>query len=202
VTPAQLAALAPNCDAETIAPALTAAADEFHINTPLRLAHWLAQLDVESAGFTRMVENLNYSAERLCQVWPARFPSLDAAQPFAHQPEALGNKVYGGRMGNVQPDDGSRFKGRGFIQLTGRSNYLRYANILGADLVNNPQLAADPDVAARIAGAFWEQSFLNAKADADDLRGITRTINGGETGLDARQAALTKAKSILGIHTA
>lgn len=201
ITPAQLAALSPNCDAEVLAPALSGAADERDIDTPNRLAHWLGQLYTESAGFTRMVENLSYSAERLCQVWPKRFPTLKAAQPYARNPQALAEKAYGGRLGN-HPGEGFLYRGRGLTQITGRDNYDRFGEMLGLDLVDHPQLAAEPVNAARIAAAYWSTHGLNALADADDIEGITRSINGGLTGLADRKAAVAKAKRIFGIRVA
>ena len=200
ITIVQLAALAPDSDAEVLAPELSAAAGEFGIDTARRLAHWLGQLYVESGGFTRFVENLNYSAERLCAVWPARFATPAAAAIYAHNPQALAGKVYGNRLGNSQPGDGWAFRGRGLIQITGRDNYARFGQRLGLDLIGHPDLAAEPPAAARIAAAFWSVHGLNALADADDIEAITRAINGGLTGLDARKAAVAKAKTILGVR--
>lgn len=197
ISAGQIAALAPLCDAEVMAPALSAAATASGIDTARRLAHWLGQLDVESAGFTRFTEALGYSAERLVQVWPKRFPNLIAATPYAHNPHALANKVYGGRLGNAAADDGWRFRGRGLIQITGRDNYGRYGTLLDLDLIGNPDLAAQPGPAARIAGAYWSAHGLNALADADDVEGITRAINGGLVGLADRKAAVARAKTIL-----
>lgn len=202
ISPAQLLALVGHCDAEVIAPALSAAAADAEISTPRRLAHWLGQLAVESAGFNRMTENLNYSAERLCAVWPGRFPTTLAAQPFAHNPDALANRVYGGRLGNTEPGDGARYKGRGFIQITGRANYAKFGELTGLDLVTHPDLAIMPDAAARIAAAFWTAHGLNAMADADNIEGITRAINGGQNGLADRKEAVADAKVIFGIRSA
>lgn len=162
----------------------------------LRLAHWLAQFAHESAGFTKFVENLNYTAGRLVAVWPNRFPSLAAAQPFANNPEALANKVYGGRLGNDQPGDGWRFRGRG-PQLTGRDNYQASARRTGLDLVNNPDLAAEPSNFVHIACDFWAQACCNALADQNDLKAITRAINGGYIGIAERAKLLDRAEAVL-----
>lgn len=201
ISAAQLAALSPDCDAEVLAPALSAAAQEREINTPQRLANWLGQLSVESGGFRRMVENLSYSAERLCVVWPGRFPTLASAQPYARNPEKLAEKVYGGRMGN-HPGEGFLMRGRGFTGLTGRDNYELFGKLIGIDLAGHPEKAAEPVIAARIAAAFWSTKGLNVLADADDIEAITRKINGGITGLADRRAAVAKAKRIFGIRRA
>lgn len=199
ITAAQLSAIAPHCDAEILAPALSSAAAERQINTPLRLAHWLAQLVVESLGLTVFVENLDYTTRRLCQVWPGRFPDLAAAMPYAHNPQALAENVYAGRLGNNQPGDGWKFRGRGLIMITGRDNYAKFGEIVHVDLIADPNRAGEPIVSPRIAAAFWTMHGLNAKADADDIVGISRAINGGRTGLDDRKAALAKAKHVLGV---
>lgn len=168
----------------------------YRIETPLRISHWLAQFAHESGGFKRFEEDLRYTAGRLCAVWPSRFPSLAAAQPFANNPEALANKVYGGRMGNEQPGDGWLFRGRG-PQLTGRDNYTACASRTGLDLINHPDLAAKPENFVHIACDFWAQNCCNALADQDDIRAITAVINGGLTGLAERSALLGRAKRVL-----
>lgn len=199
ITVAQLTALAPHCDAEVLALALSKAADERDISTPLQLVHFLSQQSVESMGFTVFVENLSYSAQRLCQVWPGRFPNLIAAHPFEHDPEKLAERTYGGRLGNSQPGDGFRFRGRGTLQITGRENYQKYGEIIGVDLIAEPDKAAWPTIAPRIAAAYWASHHLNPLADKDDVLGITLAINGGRTGLADREAAVAKAKHILGV---
>jgi len=194
----QLSAIAPHCDAEVLAPAISAAASERAISTPLRLAHFLAQFSVETSGLTAFVENLSYSAARLCQVWPSRFPTAAKAQPYANSPEKLAERVYGKRMGNVAPGDGYRYRGRG-AGLTGRENYERYGAMLGMDLVGNPDLAGQPVNVPKIAAAFWSIHNLNPLADQDDIAAVTEVWNGGLTGLDQRKAALARAKTILGV---
>jgi putative chitinase len=196
ITPARVRVFAPKCDAEVWAPALRSACVQFRILTPKRISHLLGQLHHESAGFTRVEENLSYRASRLCQVWPGRFPTLSDAEPYARNPEALAEKCYGGRMGNANPGDGYRYRGRGLIQLTGRANYARMGELLGLDLEDNPDLAAEPVNAARIAGAFWSSRKLNEKADRDDVTGITRAINGGAVGLVDRKLQVERAKGI------
>lgn len=201
LTPAQLAAVAPDSDAEVLAPTLAAQASIRMIDTPRRLAHWLAQLHVETAAFTAFQENLNYSAKRLMQVWPKRFPTLLIASAFVGKPEALAEKVYGGRMGNTQPGDGFRYIGRG-PGLTGRDNYRRYGKLIGVDLEAHPELAAQPDAFAKVAAIYWQTHNLNPAADADDIASITEAWNGGLIGLPERRAALVRYKAVLGIRTA
>jgi len=166
------------------------------LTTPGRLCHFMAQIAHESGGLTRLEEGLSYSADRLTQVWPKRFPTLAAATPYARNPVALANKVYGGRMGNTQPGDGYRFRGRGLIQLTGKDNYTLAAKYSGFPLVEDPGLAANPSNAARIALGFWKSAGLNDEADRDDIEAITRVINGGLHGLDDRKAWLAKARKV------
>ena len=117
---------------------LNGALNEFEINTPLREAAFLAQTAHESQNFTRLVENLNYSAKRLTQVWPKRFPTLDKAQPYANNPEKLANFTYANRNGNGSEasGDGWKYRGRGFIQITGRANYKACSDGLGADFID------------------------------------------------------------------
>lgn len=160
-----------------------------------RLHFFLGQLGHESGGLTVREENLNYSAARLMAVWPSRFPTLAAAQPYARNPEKLANKVYGGRMGNTQPSDGWRYRGRGYIQLTGRDGYRAVGQVAGLPLETNPDLAADPTKAAAVAAAFWTWKSINPSCDAGDFVTCTRKINGGTVGLDDRKAWLAKAQA-------
>jgi putative chitinase len=167
------------------------------IATPLRLAHFLAQLAHESAGFTRLEENLNYSSVRLTKVWPSRFPTLAKAQPYALKPEKLGNFVYGGRLGNVDAGDGYKYRGRGFIMLTGRYNYRTMGLKLKHNLEEEPELMLVPAIAVAASITFWNDRGLNHLADADDVAAVTRKINGGLVGLAERKADLARAKKAL-----
>lgn len=171
------------------------------IDTPLRALYFVAQVGHESAGFSRLSEALGYSATRLRQVWPKRFPTQAIADACAHKPELIANKVYGGRMGNTEPDDGWRYRGRGLIQLTGKNNYALVSKLTGLDLVANPEQAGDPWLALTIASKFWAKNGFNAYADRRDFRGLTRAINGGENGLADRRnllARLAKAYVVRG----
>lgn len=160
-----------------------------------RIQFFLAQLGHESGGLTVREENLNYSAPRLMAVWPSRFPSLAAAQPYARNPEKLADKVYAGRMGNASPGDGWRYRGRGYIQLTGRDAYRAVGRLAGLDLEANPDQASDPRHAPAIAAAFWTWKNINPACDAGDFVTCTRKINGGTVGLDDRKEWLAKAQA-------
>jgi putative chitinase len=171
---------------------------KYDINTPKRQAAFIGQCAVESANFTRLQENLNYSAQRLTQVWPSRFPNINMAEAYAHNPEKLADFVYAGRMGNLQDGDGWKFHGRGLIQLTGRENYANCGSGVGVDLIDNPDLLLTPKYAALSAGWFWNKKGLNTLADTQEYGAMTRRINGGLTGLDERIAKITKALQVLG----
>lgn len=186
ITAARLQLFAPRSDYLILAPALDREAKRCEINTIARVTHFLAQLHHESAGFTRLLENLNYTAVRLTQVWPTRFPTVAAAMPYANNPEALANKTYGGRMGNTAPGDGWKYRGRGLIQLTGKDAYAKASEWTGLDLVATPEMAGVPQHAARIAADFWAEKGLNELADTGDIRAITLKINGGLNGLEER----------------
>jgi putative chitinase len=181
----------------------------FGIDAPNRAAAFLAQISHESAQLSRMVESLHYSTpQRLCAVWPDRFPSLDAAVPYVGRPELLGEKVYGGRMGNISAGDGLRYRGRGLIQVTGRAGYCAAREGLrdpGLGLVDVPNFEARPDDlalphwAALSAGLYWRTHKLNALADRGDTAGITRIINRGTHGLAERIALYRVARRSLGV---
>jgi putative chitinase len=180
-------------------PHLQNAMNEFGITTRLREAAFIAQIAHESTGLTRFVENLNYSAQRLRQVFPKRFPTDAFAKQFDRQPEKIGNFIYANRLGNGDPasGDGFRYRGRGAIQLTGRDNYRRFGQLLGLDLEGNPDQAAAPEVAFRTAAAFWKTNGLNELADKDDIVSITKRINGGTIGLAERQQLYNRAKQVI-----
>jgi putative chitinase len=164
------------------------------LEAPLRAEHFLAQALHETGGLRILVENLNYSAPRLMQVWPSRFKTLEDAKTVEHNPRALANRVYGGRMGNVDANDGWRYIGRGLLQLTGRSSYARVGAALGLDLVGFPTLALEPENALRVAGVEWVASLCNSAADADNIEQVTRLVNGGLIGLAERRGWLQKVR--------
>lgn len=162
-------------------PHLAAACARFAINTPARIAAFIAQLRVESGEFSRVEENLWYTTpERIHRVWPSRFSGPAEAAAFCRNPQALANRVYANRIGNGNEasGDGWRFRGRGLKQLTGRSNYAEAAQALGRPYVEQPDLVAqDPD-ACLTAAFFWHSRKLSELADAWQINEITRRVNG------------------------
>ena len=180
--------------------ALNGVMPRYQINTPLRIAHFLAQVLHESEYLKRKEEHLNYSAERLLQVFPKYFKSKEEAQNYARKPEAIANRVYANRMGNGDEasGDGWKYRGRGLVQLTGKDNYRDCGNNLGLDLARTPDLAtASATYSVIVACWFWSSRSLNALADRDDIEAITKKINGGLNGIDDRFKILTRAKDYL-----
>jgi putative chitinase len=159
---------------------------KYGLTTVQEVADFMAQISEETGGGTAIEENLNYTAARLCQVWPSRFPTLAAAMPYQHNPRALADNVYGGRMGNIGVDDGYTYRGRGLIQITGREWYRKLATATGLDLIGNPALANDPAHALEVACAFWKLDGVNGFADAGNFREETVRINGGLTNYPLR----------------
>lgn len=192
-----------------------------NIDTPRRLAAFLAQVGHESAGFTALVENLNYSADGLAATWGTRFaqrnsagqyitvmdggrvrrlPNSDA-QKLHRQPEAIANRVYSNRLGNGSEASGEGwlYRGRGLIQITGKSNYRQCSLGLYADerLLEAPQLLEQWPGAVASAGWYWSSRQLNAKADGQDFEALTRAINGGLNGHAQRVAVFERALGLL-----
>ena len=195
MSPEQLTAL--GIDAKWLKP-LNDTFVKYDISTPQRQACFIGQCQHESANFTKLEEGLNYSATRLMAVWPSRFPDMDVANQYANNPEKIANKVYGGRMGNVEDGDGWNYHGRGLIQLTGRDNYANCGSGLGVDLLGNPNWLLDPKYATLSAGWFFNKKGLNDLADTGDYETMTKRINGDVLGLDDRKAKIAKAREILG----
>ena len=185
-----------------LAEAFNKHAPAFGLDREPNTSQFLGQCAVESAGFSDLDENLSYSAERLTKVWPRRFPTIAAAQPFARNPEALANKTYGGRMGNNNPGDGWKFRGRGIKMLTGRDNYTafqRWLDKVGLGHLGN--VVNDPDLVERFPHAFlsavWFWDANNLSAVASDTTASTKKINGGTIGLQDRIAAVKRAQQVL-----
>lgn len=173
------------------------------INTPLRLAHFFAQLEHES-NLKPVEENLNYSWQALMKVFRKYFPTEDLARSYHRQPERIANRVYADRMGNSNEasGDGWRFRGRGFIQITGKNNYTQLTEDTGIDYLNNPELLLTEADSMISALWFWDKNNLNFHADRDDARKVTRIINGGFNGLAHRMQLTEKYKKVFGAGTA
>jgi putative chitinase len=184
--------------------ALTQLLPDYEINTPQRIAAFVAQCSHESGGFTALKENLNYRWETLRRLFPKYFPSDDLAKAYANMPnkqEAIANRVYANRMGNgpEESGDGYRFCGRGLIQLTGRDNYTFFAGSLGISVEEATEYLGTFEGAAQSACWFWETNNLNKWADAGDIKELTRRINGGYIGLEDRIKHYEHALHVLGV---
>ena len=173
--------------------------EKYELNTPNRLAAFLAQCAHESAGFKVIRENLNYKWESLRRVFPKYFPNDDLAKQYAHNQEKIANRVYGGRMRNgpEESGDGWKYSGRGLIQLTGKDNYSRFAESIGMSLDDVVVHLGTFEGAADSAGWFWDSRNLNDLADKDDIKEITHKINGGYIGLEERTKLYELAKEVL-----
>jgi putative chitinase len=201
--------------AEKWADAVANACAEFGIDTPQRIAGFLSQCAHESGGFERLQENLNYSADGMAGIWPKRFAVLgpdkkpvkkdgkNQPNKFAlalhRKPEMIANVVYSSRMGNgpTESGEGWLYRGRGLKQLTGKDNHRACSAGLGVDLVANPDLLLEPVYAARSAAWFWATNKCNVFADAGDIEGLTKKINGGLIGIDDRKKRYANAMSSL-----
>ena len=172
--------------------------DKYEINTPERVAGFLAQCGHESGGFRFTSEDLHYRAEALTRVWPSRFPP-GIAESYAMQPEKIANRAYADRMGNGNEasGDGWKYRGRGLIQLTGADNYADFSLSADNEALSDPDSVAEPELAALSAGWFWSRNGLNALADARDIVGMSRRVNGGTNGLDDRQMRYSRLMSVL-----
>jgi putative chitinase len=169
---------------------------KYGIKDSLVLAHIMAQISHECGAGHDVVENLNYTAERMTQVWPSRFRTVAEALPYAGNPKALANKVYNGRMGNrLGSDDGWVFRGRGGSQTTGREGYERVAKQTGLDCVNHPEILIDPKYFLECAVSDFINCGCMPFAQADDILNVTKKLNGGYIGLGERQAWLAKWKA-------
>lgn len=176
--------------------------DKFGITTPLRAAHFISQCVHECAELKAFEENLNYSENGLLKVFPKYFNATTAKQ-YARKPEKIANRVYANRMGNGNEasGDGWKYKGRGAIGLTGRSNYLAYSTsgFCVGDLMAHPEWLAKSPGCYKSAMWFWWKNGLNVIADTGDVNAVTKRVNGGYNGLDSRKKYLKRAKEELGI---
>lgn len=202
ITKEQLATIFHNAnkaDIAVICDPLNSAMKEFGIDTPARQAMFLAQCAHESGNFVHVTENLFYRAETLLKVFPKYYKTLAEAQLHAKKPELIANKVYSNRMGNgdAASGDGYRYRGRGIIQLTGKDNYTACGNALNIDLHKTPDYLETAEGACRSAAWYWHHNGLNKFADAGDILGCTKRINGGTNGLADRTAHYNAAKKVL-----
>lgn len=181
---------------------------QFGLNTPLRVAHYMAQVSHECGGGTIVRENMNYRAARIMTIFGVGRHSAAVtegeAEQLAHNPRELAERVYGlgnpkkaKALGNINPGDGWRYRGGGDLQLTGRADYARYSKLVGIDLVANPDRIAEPAVAFRTAAAEFVALKCLPAADADDIELVTKRVNGGLNGLADRTVWLRKWKEVL-----
>jgi putative chitinase len=189
----------------SLADAFNETFERFGILTPLQQASWIGQCGHECGNFRIMEENLNYRAATLLKLFPKTpkrawgFTPEEAAA-YEKQPKKIANRIYGNRMGNRDEasGDGFRFRGSGFLQLTGHSNFYHAGKALGEDFVMQPELVRTPKYAAQTAGWFWQTHKLNQIADGRDFVTMTKRINGGTIGLDDRIKHINQALAVLG----
>ena len=169
----------------------------FNLDFPLRLAHFMAQIAHESMNFSRKEENLMYSADRLLVVFPKYF-NQESVKYYALQPENIANHIYSNRMGNGNESsgDGWKYRGRGYIQLTGKDNYSAFDQFVPESIIDNPELVAIK-YPLLSAGWFWNSKNLNEIADDNNIDLITRRINGGFNGLEDRKVKFVKFYELL-----
>jgi putative chitinase len=175
--------------------------DDYEINTPQRVAAFVAQCAHESGNFVFIKENLNYKAASLMKTFGKYFPTADIAAQYANKPERIANRVYANRMGNGDEasGDGWRYCGRGLIQLTGRDNYTFFAGSMDIPVEEAAEYLATFEGAAQSACWFWETNNLNRYADSGDIKGLTRAINGGYIGLEDRISHYEHALHVMGV---
>lgn len=177
---------------------------DYDLTTPQRIAAFIAQCAHESGGFTALKENLNYKPAALRRIFPKYFPTDELAQAYCAKPDkqsAIANRIYANRMGNGDESsgDGSAFRGRGLIQLTGRANYQAFADSLEMDIADVPEYLETFEGAAQSACWFWEVNNLNRFADKGDIKGLTKAINGGYIGLEDRIKHYEHALHVMGV---
>jgi putative chitinase len=174
---------------------------DYEIDTPQRMAAFLAQTAHESGGYRAIKENLNYRAASLMKVWPRHFPTMEIATAYAGKQEKIANRAYGNRMGNgpEESGDGWRYAGKGLIQLTGKDNYTRYAQSLEISVEEASEHLITFEGCVQSAAWFWEANNLNQWADKGDILTLTKRINGGTIGLDDRIKHYNHALHVLGV---
>jgi putative chitinase len=184
--------------AEAIIEAVNMAIQKADLSSNARVAAFIAQCGHESDSFRFMEENLNYKAESLCRTWPRHFDE-QTAEEYAHQPEKIANRAYANRMGNGDEEsgDGWNYRGRGWLQTTGKNGYEELSDATQIDFLSNPDAVATPEGSAISASVFWEKHNLNRYVDNNDFVGLTKAINGGTIGLEDRMARFQYAMTIL-----
>ena len=219
ITAQHLLQILPNAGevAGVFVPVLNTAMSRYQIVGAKRIAAFVAQVGQESGHLTRLVENLNYSADGLSNTWPSRFAEPDRkggyvkvqvagkvrnkpntlALSVERKPEQIANIAYGNRMGNTAPGDGWKYRGRGLIQITGKNNYRACSEALGLDLIAQSELLEKPQHACMSAAWFWATNGLNTLVDAGKFDAITQLINGGQVGAADRQALYARALKVL-----
>jgi putative chitinase len=188
-----------NKECEAWATACNEVFPKYEINTPARMAGFIAQCAHESLDFTVITENLNYGAKGLLSIFKKYFPSADLAAKYERQPEKIANRVYASRMGNGDEasGDGWKFRGKGLIQLTGKANHEAFAKSIGKTLDETLEYLTTKEGALESACWFWKTNGLNKFADTDDILGMTKRINGGTIGLEDRKKHYIHAKAVL-----
>ena len=200
ITIDQLKHIAPNCKSLSVmCDALNKHMDNYQINTPLRVAGFVSQCAHESGDFNSLSENLYYRAETLMHLWPALFPTLMVADEYTMKPEKIANRAYGNHMGNGNEasGDGWKYRGRGLIQLTGKSIYTNFANYLKVSVEDCLNYIMYPDGAVESACWFWKTKSINTFADKKDINGMTKAINGGLNGLANRKIKYQLALDVI-----
>ena len=219
ITAQQLLQILPNASqvAGVFVPVLNTAMNRYQIVGTKRIAAFVAQIGHESGHLTRLVENLNYSADGLANTWSSRYAEPDGKGKYVkvqvagkarnkpntlalsvdRKPEQIANIAYGNRMGNAAPGDGWKYRGRGLIQITGKNNYRACGEALGLDLIAQPELLEKPQHACMSAAWFWATKGLSTLADAGQFDKITQRINGGQNGAADRQALYARALKVL-----
>ena len=192
ITLQQLKYIMPNVP-EKYLPFLNKWMEHYGITTVERVRHFLAQIAHESAELTKVIENLNYSESGLLKIFPKYFNPITAKQ-HAKKPQEIANIVYANRMGNSEPNDGWKYRGRGAIMITGKNNYALISKDWNEDLVNFPEKLEDPSNVIRSACWFWWKNGLNKK---NDIKQITKVINGGYNGLADRLKYYTRACKVI-----
>lgn len=174
-------------------------ASKFKIDTPLKLAHFLAQCGHESGGFKVVNENLSYSSDGLKKIFPKYFPGT-LSESYARQPEKIASRVYGGRMGNgiEETKEGFKFRGRGYIQLTGKDNYTAFGKSINEDVVSNPDIVSTK-YPLLSAAWFFSKNCLSKCVDESDstITSVTKCVNGGTNGLEDRKKHFREYYSLL-----